>query len=181
MIVSRALLAAATFTLTASGLPQFHPTTATNINTGITIINNLNTTIYLWSTASNDLPITTTIPASGGTHHETWQPTPDGSGVSLKLSTTAQSTASVLQFEYTTDEPAATLFWDLSCIDLSEDSAFVGAGFSATPDSGSDSDSSCVAVTCAAGDAGCAGAYQVSDDEDTHSCSSGVGVLLVLG
>ncbi|KAL2824280.1 hypothetical protein BDW59DRAFT_147756 [Aspergillus cavernicola] len=181
MIFSKTL-GAATFALVASALPQPAPSSTTssapsssssssasNDGSGsVNIINNLNETVYLSGSSS-----TKTLNSGGGSYTENWQTTSDGSGISIKMSTT-QGENSVLQFEYTND--GETLFWDLSCIDLDSNSAFVKAGFSATPD-----DSSCSAVTCAAGDTNCAEAYQESNDEDTNSCSSGAGFTVTLG
>ncbi|KAL4861688.1 hypothetical protein BDV12DRAFT_190919 [Aspergillus spectabilis] len=114
-----------------------------------------------------------TISSGGGSYTENWETTTDGSGISIKMSTT-QDESSVLQFEYTND--GQTLYWDLSPIDLDQDSAFVKSGFSATP-----VDESCAAVTCAAGDADCSAAYQTSDDEATNSFSYGAGITVSLG
>ncbi|KAL2802783.1 hypothetical protein BJX63DRAFT_413999 [Aspergillus granulosus] len=177
---------AATFALAASALPQvFQSSTTTSSiagrgtssasqDGGVSIINNLNITVYLWSTvstsSSSDMQ---SLAPGGGSYFESWQTTSDGSGISIKMSTT-EDQSSVLQFEYTSDD--GTLYWDLSSIDLDKDSIFVEEGFSATPD-----DSSCSAVTCAAGDADCAASYQNPDDDDTNTCNSAVQVTLTLG
>ncbi|KAL4863504.1 hypothetical protein BDV12DRAFT_177427 [Aspergillus spectabilis] len=185
MIFTKTLIAAI-LALVASALPQPSPSSTTssapsssssasNDGSGsVNIINNLNETIYLTHTASTSGSSSMkTLTLGGGSYTENWQTTFDGSGISIKMSTTKDE-SSVLQFEYTDD--GETLFWDLSCIDLDSNSAFVKAGFSATTD-----DSSCSAVTCAAGDTDCAEAYQKSSDENTNSCSSGAVFTVTLG
>lgn len=139
---------------------------------GVQIVNNLNSTVYLWSTAG-DAGSKQTLKSGGGTYSEDWKTNDNGGGISIKMST-SQNEDSVLQFEYTTS--GDDLYWDLSCIDLDSTSAFVSAGFSATPD-----DSSCSSVSCSAGDSNCAEAYQQSDDKDTNSCSSSASFTLTLG
>ncbi|KAL3492146.1 hypothetical protein BJX62DRAFT_203605 [Aspergillus germanicus] len=191
------LYLAAALALGASALPQGLQSTTTNSATpssssssstssatpsssagagggGITIVNNLDTSVNLWSTSSTaGSGDKQSLTAGGGSSTESWQTTSDGSGISIKLST-SEDQSSVLQFEYTNTDDG--LFWDLSSIDLDKDSAFVKGGFSATSDDGS-----CAAVTCDAGDADCAASYQKPDDVDTHSCSSGAAITLTLG
>ncbi|KAL3443141.1 hypothetical protein BJX65DRAFT_285735 [Aspergillus insuetus] len=187
------LYLAAALALGASALPQGLQSTTTSSATpssssstssatpsssagggGITIVNNLNTTVNLWSTSSTSgSGDKQSLTAGGGSSTETWQTTSDGSGISIKLST-SEDQSSVLQFEYTNTDDG--LFWDLSSIDLDKDSAFVKGGFSATSDDGS-----CAAVSCDAGDADCAASYQKPDDVNTHSCSSGAAITLTLG
>ncbi|KAL4874698.1 hypothetical protein BJY04DRAFT_233399 [Aspergillus karnatakaensis] len=177
---------AATFALAASAFPNPNPiqsssttsaaasSTSTPSTGGLTITNNLNATVYLWSTSSTSTTNNMqTIASSGGTYTETWQTTSDGSGISIKMST-SQDQSDVLQFEYTID--GETLFWDLSSIDMSQDSAFVAGGFQAVPD-----DESCEGVTCNAGDGDCEGAYQEADDVDTLSCDAAGGIVVTLG
>ncbi|KAL2839089.1 hypothetical protein BJY01DRAFT_219409 [Aspergillus pseudoustus] len=184
----------ATFALAASALPQgtsSSTSTSTGTSTGtssatpssssgstssggVNIINNLNTTVYAVSTASTTgSGGTETLSSGGGSYSENWQTTSDGSGISIKLST-SEDESSVLQFEYTND--GSTLYWDLSSIDLDESSAFVKAGFSASGDSGCSA-----SVNCAAGDADCAESYQNPDDVNTNSCDSSAQITLTLG
>ncbi|KAJ5594694.1 uncharacterized protein N7459_000902 [Penicillium hispanicum] len=167
-------------------LPRDGPPTATKTSTstsstasststsggGVQIVNNMDTTVYLWTTSSNSGDMQT-LNSGGGTYSESWATNSDGGGISIKMSTSTNED-SVLQFEYTED--GETLFWDLSCIDLDSDSEFISSGFSVTPE-----DSSCSSASCAAGDTDCADAYQESDDDDTNSCSSSVGYTLTLG
>ncbi|OJJ42616.1 hypothetical protein ASPZODRAFT_20385 [Penicilliopsis zonata CBS 506.65] len=141
-------------------------------SSGVSIVNNLNSTVYLWSVSSSSSAMHT-LSAEGGSYSETWQINSDGGGISIKMATSS-SEESVLQFEYT--EEGSTLYWDLSCINLDADSAFIASGFSV-----SISDSSCSTASCAAGDADCADAYQQSDDVDTYSCSSDATYTLTLG
>ena len=146
--------------------------TSTSTGTGINIINNLNQTVYLWST-SDTTSAMQTLPANGGTYTEQWRTNSDGGGVSIKMATST-SESSVLQFEYTESE--STLWWDLSSINLDSDSAFVSSGFAVTTD-----DSSCSTASCAAGDKDCADSYQNPDDLDTRSCSSSAAFTMTLG
>jgi hypothetical protein len=143
--------------------------TSTSTGTGIQIVNNLDETIYIWST-SNTASEMQTI-ASGDSYTES-RTNSDG-GISIKMATTT-SEESVLQFEYTESED--TLWWDLSCINLDKDSSFISSGFGVTTD-----DSSCSSATCAAGDTDCADAYQQADDVDTYSCSSSAAFTMTLG
>ncbi|OJJ94773.1 hypothetical protein ASPACDRAFT_127929 [Aspergillus aculeatus ATCC 16872] len=184
---------AVTFALAASALPQPLQSSTTSSATAtsssssasassssstsgggsVSIVNNMNSTVYLWSTATDTGSSSMqSLSSGGGSYSENWQKTSDG-GVSIKLSTT-QDESSVLQFEYTSD--GETLYWDLSSINLDKDSAFVTAGFSATP-----SDSSCSSVTCSAGDSDCSASYQQPDDTDTNSCTTSSGITLTLG
>ncbi|RHZ58372.1 putative GPI anchored cell wall protein [Aspergillus thermomutatus] len=140
-------------------------------SSSVQIVNNLDTTVYLWSTSDTSSAVQTI--ASGETYSEIYQINSNGGGISIKMATT-ESEASVLQFEYTKDSD--TLYWDLSAIDLGSDSEFITAGFSATP-----SDSSCSSVTCAAGDSDCSEVYQESDDVATQSCSATAGITVTLG
>ncbi|CAI7565758.1 unnamed protein product [Penicillium glandicola] len=139
---------------------------------GLSIVNNMGSNVYLWTTSS-DAGTMKTLSSGGGDYSETWTTNSDGGGISIKLSTT-QTEDSVLQFEYTQD--GDTLYWDMSSIDLDSTSAFVEAGFTVVP-----SDSSCKTVTCAAGDADCKDAYQNPDDVNTYSCSLTAGFTLTLG
>jgi hypothetical protein len=197
MFFSKILFPAA-FALAVSALPQFYPggsmtrhdaptTSTTSVSTtspsaspsattsssggSVQIVNNLDTTVYLWSTSDTSSAMQTI--ASGETYSETYQTNSNGGGISIKMATT-ESQASVLQFEYT--KASDTLFWDLSSIDMDSDSEFITAGFSATP-----SDSSCSSVTCAAGDSDCSEVYLESDDVATQSCSATAGITVTLG
>ncbi|OJJ33831.1 hypothetical protein ASPWEDRAFT_89411, partial [Aspergillus wentii DTO 134E9] len=139
---------------------------------GVQIVNNMNETVYLWSTSNGGSEMQT-LEAGGNGYWESFETNSDGSGISIKMATTA-SEASVLQFEYTKD--SSIVFWDLSCIDLDVDSLFVASGFSVTT-----SDSTCSTASCAAGDSDCSDAYQEANDEDTYSCSSSATFTLTLG
>lgn len=139
---------------------------------GVKIYNNLDETVYLWTTSnvSSDME---TLEAKGGAYYEDWQINSDGGGISIKLATTTDE-ISVLQFEYTKEDE--TIWWDMSSINLDKTSAFVTNGFSVTSN-----DASCSTVTCDAGDADCSESYQHPDDIDTRSCSSSAAFTLKLG
>ncbi|KAF7157647.1 hypothetical protein CNMCM5623_002021 [Aspergillus felis] len=160
-------------TTSTSASTSASPSATTSSSSGgsVKILNNLGSTVYLWSTSDTSSAMQTI--ASGETYSETYQTNSDGGGISIKMATT-ESEASVLQFEYTKDSD--TLYWDLSAIDMGSDSKFVTAGFSATP-----SDSSCSSVTCAAGDSDCNEVYHKSDDVATQSCSATAGITVTLG
>ncbi|GFF25230.1 hypothetical protein IFM46972_01332 [Aspergillus udagawae] len=158
-------------TTSTSASTSASPSATTSSSSGsVQIVNNLDSTVYLWSTDTSSAMQTI---ASGETYSETYQTNSNGGGISIKMATT-ESQASVLQFEYTKDSD--TLYWDLSAIDMDSDSEFIKAGFSATP-----SDSSCTSVTCAAGDSDCSEVYQESDDVATQSCSATAGITVTLG
>jgi hypothetical protein len=138
---------------------------------GLQIVNNMDTDVYLWTTASDPGSMKTL--STGGDYSEDWITNSNGGGISIKIST-SESQDSVLQFEYTQD--GEKLFWDMSSIDLDETSDFVKSGFTVQP-----SDSSCKSVSCAAGDANCKDAYQLPDDVNTYSCALSAGFTLTLG
>ncbi|KAE8140189.1 hypothetical protein BDV38DRAFT_27437 [Aspergillus pseudotamarii] len=196
MMLSNILLSAV-FAMTASALPHPYPrgsptTTSIAANSSasasasasaspsasasaggsgsVNIVNNLGSTVYLWSTSDSSSD-TQTI-SSGASYSEAWKTESTG-GISIKMATT-DSESSVLQFEYTAD--GDTVYWDLSSINLGSDSEFITAGFSATPN-----DSSCSSASCAAGDTNCAQSYQKPDDTDTNSCSASAGITVTLG
>ncbi|GIJ86584.1 hypothetical protein Asppvi_005474 [Aspergillus pseudoviridinutans] len=159
-------------TTSTSASTSVSPSATTSSSRGsVKILNNLGSTVYLWSTSDTSSAMQTI--ASGETYSETYQTNSDGGGISIKMATT-ESQASVLQFEYTKDSD--TLYWDLSAIDMDSDSKFITAGFSATP-----SDSSCSSVTCTAGDSDCSEVYHESDDVATQSCSATAGITVTLG
>jgi hypothetical protein len=167
--------AAATATTSASTTATSTTTAATSTSTstsssgnGINIVNNLNQTVYLWSTSDTSSDLT-----AGGTYTEQWRTNSDGGGISIKMATTTRE-SSVLQFEYTKSDD--TLWWDLSSINLDSDSEFISSGFAVTTD-----DSSCSTASCAAGDTDCADSYQNPDDVDTRSCSSSAAFTMTIG
>lgn len=157
-------------TSTSSGASP--SSTSGSSNGQVKIINNLSKDVYVWSTSaeSGDMQ---TMTSGGGTYSEKWGTNSNGGGISIKMST-SQDKDSVLQFEYT--QNGDKLFWDMSSINLSKDSDFITAGFSASP-----SDSSCPSATCQAGDSNCSAAYQQPDDKATLSCSTDAEYTLTLG
>ncbi|KAE8389412.1 hypothetical protein BDV23DRAFT_184488 [Aspergillus alliaceus] len=138
---------------------------------GVQIVNNLDSTVYVWSTSDGGSDQQTV--SAGGTYSEKWQKQTGDGGISIKMST-SEDKSSVLQFEYKVD--GEKLYWDLSSIDLDKNSEFIKSGFSATPD-----DSSCKSASCSAGDANCAESYQHPDDVNTNSCTTGAGISVTLG
>ncbi|KAJ6027973.1 hypothetical protein N7540_003549 [Penicillium herquei] len=145
--------------------------TATS-GSGVQIYNNMNETVYLWTTSDVSEGMNTLIP-KGGSYYETWQINSDGGGISIKMGTDTEE-QSVLQFEYTKEDE--TLWWDMSSINLDKDSAIVKYGFAVTSN-----DDSCSTVTCDGGDADCSESYQHPDDIDTLSCTSSAAFVLTLG
>lgn len=139
---------------------------------GIKIVNNLEKTVYLWSVSETSGPMETV--KSGETWSDNWKTNPDGGGISIKLSFTEEQT-DVLQYEYTLEEP--TIWWDLSCINMGDNSEFSTMGFDV-----SSSDGSCESASCPAGDFACAAAYLFPDDNQaTRSCQSQDLLVLTLG
>lgn len=146
---------------------------ATIAGGGVEIINRLNTTVYLWSVTDVLGPMQT-LPAQSGVYAEPWRVNPGGGGISIKLST-APEPLDILQFEYTQAEP--TIFWDLSCINMSPDSLFTTFGYKVLSDS-----QDCPDAVCAPGDPACADAYLFpSDNHATHGCPIQTAFTLVLG
>lgn len=176
---SKVLGLAAAFAAVASALPAPIPSTSSSNSTGsangggVTVVNNMNQTIYGWSVADTaDSPMIT-LPV-GGSYSEAWRLNPDDGGISIKLAT-SPSQANVLQFEYTLVEPL--IYWDLSCINMGTASYFSNAGFSV-----SSNDGQCESATCAAGDTACAAAYLFpSDNSATHGCQATTHLTLDLG
>ncbi|KAK9235012.1 hypothetical protein V1525DRAFT_390864 [Lipomyces kononenkoae] len=143
-------------------------------NGGVEIINNMGKDIYLWS-VSNSADATMVTLTSGGTYSESWRLNPDAGGISIKISTTPDQ-SSVLQYEYTLVSP--TIYWDLSCINLSSGSEFTTAGFAVT----SNDNGGCASAICQPGDTACADAYLFpTDDQATHGCPETVQMTLNLG
>ncbi|KAE8380033.1 hypothetical protein BDV26DRAFT_150114 [Aspergillus bertholletiae] len=146
----------------ATALPAVQPVKRDG---GVTITNNIPETVYAWS-VSDRVSNMHTLSAGGGSYQESWQTNDNGGGISIKLSSTQEQT-NVLQFEYT--QSGDTIYWDMSCIDLTGDNIFTKYGFSVTP-STSDG-ANCPSVNCAAGDTACAEAYlKPDDDHATHGC-----------
>ncbi|KXG49721.1 uncharacterized protein PGRI_056890 [Penicillium griseofulvum] len=138
---------------------------------GVTIVNNLPSTVYLWVVTENPGEMQTL--ASGASFTDTWLTNSNGGGISIKMSTT-EVCDDVLQFEYT--QSGDVLFWDMSSINLSKTSEFVNAGFRVTI-----SDESCPTSTCAPGDANCVQSYQHPDDVNTLACGIDAAYTLTLG
>lgn len=162
---------AAAFATSVSALP--HAIRSTGGNGGVTIVNNMAKTVYLWSVANtaNDSMVTLN---QGQTYEEDWRLNSNGGGISIKMSTTPEQ-RDVLQYEYTLAAP--TLFWDLSCIDMGTGSEFTQVGFAVTSDN-----DNCVSATCKPGDVACAAAYLLpTDNAATHGCQAVTRMTLNLG
>jgi hypothetical protein len=171
MKFSQCLSVAAAFASSVSALP--HAIRRGGGNGGVTVVNNMAKTVYLWSVANvaNDSMVTLN---HGQTYEEDWRVNSNGGGVSLKISTTPEQ-QDVLQYEYTLASP--TIFWDLSCIDMGTGSEFTTVGFAVTSDN-----PSCVSATCKPGDSACAAAYLFpTDDHATHGCDASTHMTLNLG
>ncbi|KUM64623.1 hypothetical protein ACN42_g2442 [Penicillium freii] len=160
-----------TTTSAASSTSSSAPPPATPTGSGVSIVNNLPDTVYLWVVTENPGEMQTL--ASGETFHDTWLTNTNGGGISIKMSTT-EVCDNVLQFEYT--QSGDVLFWDMSSINLAKTSAFVSAGFAVTI-----SDESCPTSTCAPGDANCIQSYQHPDDVNTLACGLDAAYTLTLG
>ncbi|KAL1986618.1 hypothetical protein VTN96DRAFT_5996 [Rasamsonia emersonii] len=166
-----ALLASA-----ASALPLVRSTNSTSSSStggGVTINNNMDQTIYLWSVSDDFNAPMVTVP-KGQSYSENWRINPNGGGISIKMATTP-SQADVLQFEYTLANP--TIFWDLSCINMGTNSLFTKVGFAVTSNN-----PQCESATCAPGDTACADAYLVPDDNQaTRGCDADTHLTLNIG
>ncbi|KAJ5507389.1 hypothetical protein N7527_009532 [Penicillium freii] len=163
--------AASSTTVAPSSTSSSAPPPATPTGSGVSIVNNLPDTVYLWVVTENPGEMQTL--ASGETFHDTWLTNTNGGGISIKMSTT-EVCDNVLQFEYT--QSGDVLFWDMSSINLAKTSAFVSAGFAVTI-----SDESCPTSTCAPGDANCIQSYQHPDDVNTLACGLDAAYTLTLG
>lgn len=163
---------AAALASVASALPTARSTNGTS-GGGVSIINHMEKTMYLWSVAdSGDVPMIT-LP-QGETYSENWRTNSNGGGISIKMATTP-SQDDVLQYEYTLSGP--TIFWDLSCINMGVNSEFTKAGFAVTSNT-----PNCESAICAPGDAACADAYLIpTDDHATHGCDAGTQMTLNIG
>ncbi|KAF4763835.1 hypothetical protein N7455_011014 [Penicillium solitum] len=151
--------------------PSSTSSSATATGSGVSIVNNLSDTVYLWVVTETAGEMQTL--ASGETFHDTWLTNSNGGGISIKMSTT-EICDDVLQFEYT--QSGDILFWDMSSINLLKTSAFVSAGFAVTI-----SDESCPTSTCAPGDADCVQSYQQPDDVNTLACGLDAAYTLTIG
>jgi len=139
----------------------------------VTVVNHTPETLYLWSVANQANPMVT-VPANGGTYVESWRLNSGGGGISLKISS-SQSQNDLLQYEYTLASP--TIFWDLSCINMGQNSFFTHAGFEVVSDN-----SNCPSAICPAGETQCHDAYNIpTDDHATHGCDCGTHMTLNIG
>lgn len=156
----------------ASSSPSPSSTPSTLNGGGVSIVNEVGQTVYLWSTSENAGQMIT-LPA-GQTYSETWKLNPDQGGISIKIATTPEED-DVMQFEYTLLTPI--IWWDVSLINMEISSLFDKLGFSVTSDS-----SQCYTVNCPAGETACHDAYLwPTDDQATHSCNSDTQMTLHLG
>lgn len=158
-------------TSTVSATPVSSSTPATATGSGVSIVNNLPDTVYLWVVSETSGEMQTL--SSGETFTDQWLTNSNGGGISIKISST-ELCDDVLQFEYT--QSGDVLFWDMSSINMLKTSAFVEAGFAVTI-----SDQSCPTATCAPGDAYCVESYQLPDDVNTLACGIDNAYTLTLG
>jgi len=167
---------AAAFAGFVSALPTLLPrqdTTTTSSSGSVTVVNHTPETLYLWSVSNQANPMVT-LSANGGTYSEGWRVNSDGGGISIKIAT-SQNQNDILQYEYTLATP--TIFWDLSCINMGQNSYFTKQGFEVVSDN-----TSCPSAICPAGDTQCHDAYNVpTDDHATHGCDCGTHMTLNIG
>ncbi|KAB8070467.1 hypothetical protein BDV29DRAFT_160414 [Aspergillus leporis] len=136
------------------------------------IVNNMGSTIYMWSVADEQGPMMTIPP--GGSYREIYRFHPNGGGVSIKLATTPDIT-NIIQFEYT--RAGEKIFWDVSCVDTKPNSLFYAKGISLEPSS-----KDCPAFTCAPGDTKCRHVYHKwNDDHAAHGCHIDTSFTFKLG
>lgn len=179
MMFTKTFGIAAAFATLASALPSgmmVRRNATVPASGSVLVTNNLNMDVYAWSVTDTVGPMQT-LSANGGTYTEPWQTNPNGGGVSIKLATDPDQT-DVLQFEYT--QATDIIYWDLSCINMGEDSEFTKYGFSVLPSTGESS--TCPSAVCAANDPNCAAAYLIpTDDHATHGCPIDTGLALTIG
>ena len=158
----------------AAALPLDVRSAAPSGNTGggVTIVNNVDRELCLWSVGKDVGEMVTLNP--GSTYVEDWRINPSGGGISIKISPEPNQDK-ILQFEYTLASP--TIFWDLSCIDMGERSFFSEVGCAVTS-----SGDQCVNAICEAGDFACSAAYLIpTDDHATHGCPQDTQLTLNIG
>jgi hypothetical protein len=146
--------------------------TSGSSGSGVAVFNHLDAPINLWSVTNEQGPMIT-IPG-GGSWTQQFLTNPDGGGVSIKMSPTTMPDQP-LQLEYTLTD--GTIWYDLSCINMDDDPAFVKAGYELVPGV-----SSCDSIICAPDDADCNAAYEQPDDNSaTHACSSSTLLTMTIG
>jgi Bys1 family protein len=140
---------------------------------GITVMNHQSHTLFLWSVADRDNVPTQWLNAYGGSYYEDWRLNPKGGAISIKISFT-QKREDILQFEYSLKDKVA---WDLSSINMKQDSLFRKLGFRSLP-----SDPSCPAAICPPNTTACKDSFEKADDNQViRTCSSDVGILVIIG
>jgi hypothetical protein len=136
---------------------------------GMTINNTLGSDLFIWPVGAELGPMTRLHPTE--LFKETWRRRDDG-GFSIKIAT-VPSLEDILQFEYTWN--GSTVFWDLSEINMSNQSDFKSVGFSVTIDS-----SQCPSMMCLPNDLACHEAFQQSSDNwAIRTCDAETNVVLV--
>jgi hypothetical protein len=177
MLFSKFLGLAAAFAGVVSALPTTLSTLSRRDTTGsgsVTVVNNTPDVLYLWSVADEASNQMVTVPANGGTYLEGWRINPDGGGISIKMACDPNQ-SDVLQYEYTLASP--TIFWDLSCINMGQNSYFTQVGFEVVADN-----TNCPSAICPAGETQCHDAYNIpTDDHATHGCDCGTHMTLKIG
>ncbi|GFF99276.1 hypothetical protein IFM53868_10206 [Aspergillus udagawae] len=139
----------------------------------VSIVNYLSTNLYVRSVSVEDGPLHI-LPANEGRYNETWRPTVNSTGVSIKIATSMDMT-DVLQFEYSAIDP--TIYWDVSCINLSDGSRLIAEGFTAIA-----SDKNCQPVVCDRDDDNCPDVYHEPDDNYAiRGCPINTTIVMQIG
>jgi hypothetical protein len=139
----------------------------------VSIVNYLTADLYIRSVSVEDGPLHI-LPANGGRYDETWRPIVNSTGVSIKIATSMDMT-DVLQFEYSAIDP--TIYWDVSCINLSGDSRLIAEGFTAIA-----SDKNCQPVVCDRDDGDCPDVYHEPDDNYAiRGCPINTTIVMQIG
>ncbi|KAE8140340.1 hypothetical protein BDV38DRAFT_280336 [Aspergillus pseudotamarii] len=141
----------------------------------VVIVNNMGTTLYLWSVDENEGPMHAVVP--GASYQETFRLRPDGGGISIKVSTSQDINGDIIQFEYT--QAGEKIFWDVSCVNTKAGSPFYDKGLILLP---ADINGCPHAFACFRGDSNCKYVYhKSSDDYATHGCPISTSFNLKLG
>ncbi|KNG91022.1 hypothetical protein ANOM_000809 [Aspergillus nomiae NRRL 13137] len=141
----------------------------------VAIVNNMGTTLYLWSVDATQGPMHAVVP--GASYQETYRLNPKGGGISIKVSTDQNVDGDIIQFEYT--QAGEKIFWNVSCVNTKPGSPFYAKGLILMPSNTKDCPH---AFVCLRGDSNCRYVYHKSnDDSATHGCPIGTSFNLKLG
>ncbi|KAA8641407.1 uncharacterized protein ATNIH1004_001872 [Aspergillus tanneri] len=140
---------------------------------GVSIFNNLNTDLYVASVSITDGPVQV-LTANGGQYHETWRPVVGATGISIKIAMRVEMHG-ILQFEYSAVPP--NVYWDVSCIDLEDNTRFIEEGFAV-----STSSPRCAPVTCQPGEGNCSDVYhKPTDNHAVRGCPIDTSMVMQIG